>query len=62
MEGSANPKTRWSWNAPFADLDNDEWRDLLMRNNSDAGHSIAFQLQDEAGSYISFDEPLAHFG
>ena len=153
--------TGWSWNARFADVDNDEWQDLfivsgswlratpsgttanfffhnqggthfsdqteafgfqnfmivsaytvidfdrdgdldfitnsingplwLQRNNSKAGHSLAFQLHDEVGNrdgigttftihygpnnerhqirelkasggYLSFDEPLAHFG
>jgi hypothetical protein len=153
--------TGWSWNARFADVDNDEWQDLfvvagswfratpsgttanfffrneqgerfrdltdawgfqnfmivsaytvvdydrdgdldfvtnsingplwLLRNNSQDGHSIAFQLQDEVGNrdgigtkftihygpdagrhqvrelkasggYLSFDEPVAHFG
>jgi len=153
--------TGWSWNARFADVDNDEWQDIfivagswfratpsgttanfffhneagrtfsdqtkafglqnfmivsaftvvdfdrdgdldfvtnsingplwLLRNNSRTGHSIAFQLRDEVGNrygigtkftihygpdggrhqlrelkasggYISFDEPLAHFG
>ncbi|MEJ2140364.1 MAG: CRTAC1 family protein, partial [Gammaproteobacteria bacterium] len=153
--------TGWSWNARFADVDNDEWQDIfivagswfratpsgttanfffhneagrtfsdqtkafglqnfmivsaytvvdfdrdgdldfvtnsingplwLLRNNSRTGHSIAFELRDEVGNhygigtkitihygpdggrhqlrelkasggYISFDEPLAHFG
>ena len=153
--------TGWSWNARFADVDNDEWQDIfvaagswfratlsgttanfffrneggkkftdltdeygfqnfmivstytvidfdrdgdldfvtnsingplwLLRNNSQTGHSIAFQLRDEVGNrdgigtkftihygpdaerhqlrelkasggYLSFDEPLAHFG
>jgi hypothetical protein len=153
--------TGWSWNARFADVDNDEWQDIfvaagswfratlsgttanfffhneagvrfsdqtdafglqnfmivsaytvvdfdrdgdldfitnsingplwLLRNNSQTGHSIVFQLHDEVGNrdgigtkftihygpggerhqlrelkasggYISFDEPLAHFG
>ena len=153
--------TGWSWNARFADVDNDEWQDLfvvagswfratpsgttanfffrneegqrfvdltdawgfqnfmivsaytvvdfdrdgdldfvtnsingplwLLRNNSQTGHSIAFQLRDEignrdgigtkftihygadgerhqvrelkaSGGYLSFDEPVAHFG
>ena len=153
--------TGWSWNARFADVDNDEWQDIyivagswfratpsgttanfffhneagerfsdqtdafglqnmmivsaytvvdfdrdgdldfvtnsingplwLLRNNTDKGHSIAFQIQDEignrdgigtkiiihygsggerhqlrelkaSGGYLSFDEPLAHFG
>ena len=153
--------TGWSWNARFADVDNDEWQDLfvvagswfratpsgttanfffrnekgkrfsdqtdawgfqnfmivsaytvvdfdrdgdldfvtnsingplwLLRNNSQSGHSIAFQLRDEignrdgigtkftihygpdaerhqvrelkaSGGYLSFDEPVAHFG
>jgi len=153
--------TGWSWNARFADVDNDEWQDIfvvagswfratpsgttanfffhneagerfsdqtdafglqnfmivsaytvvdfdrdgdldfvtnsingplwLLRNNSRTGHSIIFQLRDEVGNrdgigtkftihygpggerhqlrelkasggYISFDEPLAHFG
>ena len=153
--------TGWSWNARFADVDNDEWQDIfvaagswfratlsgttanfffhneagkrfsdqtdafgfqnfmivsaytivdfdrdgdldfvtnsingplwLLRNNSRAGNSIEFQLYDEVGNrdgigtkftihygpgaerhqlrelkasggYISFDEPLAHFG
>ncbi len=63
----------------------------ILRNNSQTGHSIVFQLHDEVGNrdgigtkftihygpggerhqlrelkasggYISFDEPLAHFG
>mgnify|MGYP001825681140 CR=1 FL=1 len=153
--------TGWSWNARFADVDNDEWQDLfvvagswfratpsgttanfffrneggkrfsdrtddwgfqnfmivsaytvvdfdrdgdldfvtnsingplwLLRNNSQSGQSIAFQLRDEignrdgigtkftihygpdgerhqvrelkaSGGYLSFDEPVAHFG
>jgi len=153
--------TGWSWNARFADVDNDEWQDIfvvagswfratpsgttanfffhneagkhfsdqtdafglqnfmivsaytivdfdrdgdldfvtnsingplwLLRNNSPSGHSIAFQLRDEVGNrdgigtkftihygpdaerhqirelkssggYLSFDEPVAHFG
>lgn len=153
--------TGWSWNARFADVDNDEWQDIfvvagswfratpsgttanfffrneggrkftdltdeygfqnfmivsaytvidfdrdgdldfvtnsingplwLLRNNSQSGHSIAFQLRDEVGNrdgigtkftihygpdaerhqmrelkasggYLSFDEPVAHFG
>jgi hypothetical protein len=153
--------TGWSWNARFADVDNDEWQDIfvvagswfratpsgttanfffhneagrtfsdqtkafglqnfmivsaftvvdfdrdgdldfvtnsingplwLLRNNSRSGHSIAFELRDEVGNrygigtkftihygpdggrhqlrelkasggYLSFDEPLAHFG
>ena len=153
--------TGWSWNARFADVDNDEWQDLfvvagswfratpsgttanfffrneqgqrfvdltdawgfqnfmivsaytvvdfdrdgdldfvtnsingplwLLRNNSQSGNSIAFQLRDEignrdgigtkftihygpegerhqvrelkaSGGYLSFDEPVAHFG
>ena len=153
--------TGWSWNARFADVDNDEWQDIfvvagswfrattsgttanfffhneagkyfsdqtdafglqnfmivsaytvvdfdrdgdldfvtnsingplwLLRNNSRTGHSIVFQLYDEVGNrdgigtkftihygpdaerhqirelkasggYLSFDEPLAHFG
>lgn len=153
--------TGWSWNARFADVDNDEWQDIfvvagswfratpsgttanfffhneagkqfsdqtdafglqnfmivsaytvvdfdrdgdldfvtnsingplwLLRNNTQNGHSIIFQLRDElgnrdgigtkftihygpddarhqlrelkaSGGYISFDEPLAHFG
>ncbi len=153
--------TGWSWNARFADVDNDEWQDIfvaagswfratssgttanfffhneagkrfsdqtdafglqnfmivsaftvvdfdrdgdldfvtnsingplwLLRNNSRAGNSIEFQLYDEVGNrdgigtkftihygpgaerhqlrelkasggYLSFDEPLAHFG
>jgi len=153
--------TGWSWNARFADVDNDEWQDIyvvagtwfratnsgttgnfffhneagerftdqtdafglqnfmivsaytvvdfdrdgdldfitnsingplwLVRNNSRAGNSIAFQLKDEignrdgigtvftihygpdasrhqlrelkaSGGYLSFDEPIAHFG
>jgi len=153
--------TGWSWNARFADVDNDEWQDIfivsgswlratpsgttanfffhneagkrfsdqtdafgfqnfmivsaytvvdfdrdgdldfitnsingplwLMRNNSLTGNSIGFQLRDEVGNrdgigtkftihygpgagrhqlrelkasggYLSFDEPLAHFG
>ena len=153
--------TGWSWNARFADLDNDEWQDIfivagtwfratssgttanfffhneagkhftdqtdafglqnfmivsaytvvdfdrdgdldfvtnsingplwLLRNNARSGHSIVFQLQDEignrdgigtkftihygpggerhqlrelkaSGGYLSFDEPVAHFG
>ena len=153
--------TGWSWNARFADVDNDEWQDIyvvagtwfratnsgttgnfffhneagerftdqtdafglqnfmivsaytvidfdrdgdldfvsnsingplwLLRNNSRDGNSIAFQLKDEVGNrdgigtaftihygpdgsrhqlrelkasggYLSFDEPIAHFG
>jgi hypothetical protein len=153
--------TGWSWNARFADVDNDEWQDMfvvagswfratpsgttanfffhnesgktfsdqtdayglqnfmivsaytivdfdrdgdldyvtnsvngplwLLRNNSQSGNSIAFSLRDElgnrdgigtkltihygpdskrhqlrelkaSGGYLSFDEPLAHFG
>jgi len=153
--------TGWSWNARFADVDNDEWQDIyvvagtwfratasgttgnfffhnekgerftdqtdafglqnlmivsaytvvdydrdgdldfvtnsingplwLLRNNSVEGNSIAFQLKDEVGNrdgigttftihygpdgsrhqmrelkasggYLSFDEPVAHFG
>ena len=153
--------TGWSWNARFADVDNDEWQDIfvvagswfratpsgttanfffrnengqrfvdltdawgfqnfmivsaytvvdfdrdgdldfitnsingplwLLRNNSQSGHSIAFELRDEVGNrdgigtkftihygpdgerhqlrelkasggYLSFDEPVAHFG
>lgn len=153
--------TGWSWNARFADVDNDEWQDIyvvagtwfratqsgttgnfffhneggerftdqtdafglqnlmivsaytvidfdrdgdldfvsnsingplwMLRNNSQNGNSIAFELRDEignrdgigtvftihygpdgdrhqmrelkaSGGYISFDEPLAHFG
>lgn len=153
--------TGWSWNARFADVDNDEWQDIfvaagswfratpsgttanfffhneagqrfsdktdafglqnfmivsaytvvdfdrdgdldfvtnsvngplwLLRNNSRVGNSIAFQLRDEVGNrdgigtkftihygpggerhqlrelkasggYLSFDEPLVHFG
>jgi len=153
--------TGWSWNARFADVDNDEWQDIyvvagtwfraspsgttgnfffhneagerftdqtdafglqnfmivsaytvvdydrdgdldfisnsingplwLLRNNSGEGNSIAFQLRDEVGNrdgigttftihygpdgkrhqmrelkasggYLSFDEPIAHFG
>lgn len=153
--------TGWSWNARFADVDNDEWQDLfvvagswfratpsgttanfffrneggerfsdqtdawgfqnfmivsaytvvdfdrdgdldfvtnsingplwLLRNNSQTGHSIAFEMRDEignrdgigtrftihygpdaarhqlrelkaSGGYLSFDEPVAHFG
>jgi hypothetical protein len=153
--------TGWSWNARFADVDNDEWQDLfvaagswfratqsgttanfffhneagetfsdqtdaygfqnfmivsayttldfdrdgdldfvtnsingplwLLRNNNQDGNSIMFQLRDEVGNrdgigtkffihygpdaerhqmrelkasggYLSFDEPLAHFG
>jgi hypothetical protein len=153
--------TGWSWNARFADVDNDEWQDIyvvagtwfratpsgttgnfffhneagerfsdqtdafglqnfmivsaytvvdfdrdgdldfvsnsingplwLLRNNSGDGNSIAFQLRDEVGNrdgigttftihygpdgkrhqmrelkasggYLSFDEPIAHFG
>ena len=153
--------TGWSWNARFADVDNDEWQDIyvvagtwfratnsgttgnfffhnesgehfsdqtdafglqnfmivsaytvvdfdrdgdldfvsnsingplwLLRNNSSSGDSIAFQLKDEignrdgigttftihygpdserhqmrelkaSGGYLSFDEPIAHFG
>lgn len=153
--------TGWSWNARFADVDNDEWQDLfvvagtwfratrsgttanfffhnqagkrfsektdafglqnfmivsayttldfdrdgdldfitnsingplwVLRNNSGSGNSIVFQLHDEVGNrdgigtkfiihygkdaqrhqvrelkasggYLSFDEPLAHFG
>jgi hypothetical protein len=153
--------TGWSWNARFADVDNDEWQDIyvvagtwfratnsgttgnfffhnesgerfsdqtdafglqnfmivsaytvvdfdrdgdldfisnsingplwLLRNNSSSGNSIAFQLKDEVGNrdgigttftihygpdgerhqmrelkasggYLSFDEPIAHFG
>jgi hypothetical protein len=153
--------TGWSWNARFADVDNDEWQDLfvvagswfratpsgttanffyhneagetfsdqtdayglqnfmivsayttldfdrdgdldfvtnsingplwLLRNNNQDGNSVAFQLRDDVGNrdgigtkffihygpegerhqmrelkasggYLSFDEPLAHFG
>ena len=153
--------TGWSWNARFADVDNDEWQDIyvvagswfratpsgttanfffhneagekfsdqtdafglqnmmivsaytvidfdrdgdldfitnsingplwLLRNNARSGNSIVFQLRDEVGNrygigtkftiyygdegerhqirelkasggYLSFDEPLAHFG
>ena len=153
--------TGWSWNARFADVDNDEWQDIfivagsffratrsgttanfffhnqagkkfsdktdafglqnfmivsaytildfdrdgdldfitnsingplwLLRNNSQSGNSIAFQVRDEVGNrdgigtkfiihygaggerhqlrelkssggYLSFDEPVAHFG
>jgi hypothetical protein len=153
--------TGWSWNARFADVDNDEWQDIfivagsffratrsgttanfffhnqagkkfsdqtdafglqnfmivsayttldfdrdgdldfitnsingplwLLRNNARSGNSIAFQLHDEVGNrdgigtkfiihygkggerhqmrelkasggYLSFDEPLVHFG
>jgi hypothetical protein len=153
--------TGWSWNARFADVDNDEWQDIyvvagtwfratnsgttgnfffrneagqrftdqtdafglqnfmivsaytatdfdrdgdldfvtnsingplwLLRNNSQDGNSIAFELKDEignrdgigttftihygpdggrhqlrelkaSGGYLSFDEPIAHFG
>jgi hypothetical protein len=153
--------TGWSWNARFADVDNDEWQDIfvvagswfratpsgttanfffhneagkkfsdrtdafglqnnmivsaytvvdfdrdgdldfvtnsingplwLLRNNASSGNSIVFQLHDElgnrdgigtkfiihygkdgqrhqlrelkaSGGYLSFDEPLAHFG
>ncbi len=153
--------TGWSWNARFADVDNDEWQDIfvvagswfratpsgttanfffhneagkkfsdqtdafglqnimivsaytvvdfdrdgdldfvtnsingplwLLRNNAQSGNSIAFQLHDEVGNrdgigtkffihygtdgerhqmrelkasggYLSFDEPLVHFG
>ena len=153
--------TGWSWNARFADVDNDEWQDIyvvagtwfratnsgttgnfffhneagerfsdktdafglqnfmivsaytvvdfdrdgdldfvsnsingplwLLRNNSGSGNSIVFQLRDEVGNrdgigttftihygadgerhqmrelkasggYLSFDEPIAHFG
>ena len=160
-QNSGTGFTGWSWNARFADVDNDEWQDLhivagswfratpsgttanfffhneagrtfsdqteafglqnfmivsaytvvdfdrdgdldfitnsingplwLLRNNSHSGNSIAFQLHDEVGNrdgigtkfvvhygpdaerhqlrelkasggYLSFDEPLAHFG
>ena len=160
-EGAGVGFTGWSWNARFADVDNDEWQDIfvaagswfratpsgttanfffrneagqtfsdqtdaygfqnfmivsaytvidfdrdgdldfvtnsingplwLLRNNAKSGHSIEFELHDEVGNrdgigtkfvihygpdgerhqmrelkasggYLSFDEPIAHFG
>jgi hypothetical protein len=88
--------TGWSWNARFADVDNDEWQDIYVVAGTwfratNSGTTGNFFFHNEAGNrdgigtvftihygpggnrhqmrelkasggYLSFDEPIAHFG
>jgi uncharacterized membrane protein YraQ (UPF0718 family) len=54
--------TGWSWNAKFADLDNDEWQDLYVANGmfQRSNRESNFFFHNKAGQ--GFDHSTAEFG